>query len=85
MSVEWGSKVNDKGRIGLEVSVSNSNTASTVSINVWFWSKYSVDDTNNILYVNDNATSATTSRGKVTINTTVATGSGWSTSNQKKI
>lgn len=85
MSVEWGSKVNDKGRIGLEVSVSNSNTASTVSINVWFWSKYSVDDTNNTLYVDDNATSATTSRGKVTINTTVATGSGWSTSNQKKI
>ncbi len=83
--IVWGSVVGGYGRIGIYKSLSNTNTASTMTVQVWFWSKYSVDDSNNTLYYNDNASSATTSVGSVNINTTVASGSGWSTSNQVKL
>lgn len=81
----WGSTVGSYGRIGIYVKLTNTNTETTRHTEVWFWSKYSVDDSNNTLYYNDNASSATTSVGSVNINTTVASGSGWSTSNQVKL
>ena len=46
----WGSIVGSgskQGRIGIYVSVSNSNTQSTVSIQVYFWSRYAVSDSGN--------------------------------------
>lgn len=83
--IVWGGIVGGYGRIGIYIKLTNTNTQTTRHTEVWFWSKYSVDDSNNTLYYNDNATSATTSVGAVNINTTVASGNGWSTSNQVKL
>ena len=62
-----------------------SNTQTKRHTEVWFWSKYSVSDSSNTFYYNDNASTATTSKGSRTIKTTVDSGGGWSTSNQQKI
>lgn len=83
--IVWGSIVGGYGRIGIYVKLTNTNTQTTRHTEIWFWSKYSVDDSANTFYYDDNATSATTSKGAVNINTTVASGSGWSTSNQVKL
>lgn len=83
--IVWGSIVGGYGRIGIYVKLTNTNTETTRHTEIWFWSKYSVDDSANTFYYDDNATSATTSKGAVNINTTVASGSGWSTSNQVKL
>ena len=82
-NTKWGSIVGGYGRIGISVTVTNTNTTSSVHVEVWFWSKYSVSDTNNNYYYDNNATTATTNRGSINISTTVSSGSGWSTSNQK--
>lgn len=83
----WGSIVGGYGRIGIYKSISNTNTASTISVQVWFWSKYSVSDTANTLYytLSSSSSSAKDSKGAVSISTSVASGSGWSTSNQVKL
>ena len=80
-----GSVQGGYGRIGLCVKQTNTDTKSNVVIEVWFWSKYSVSDTDNTLYFDNlsSAGSAKTSRGAISISTTVDTGEGWSTSNQK--
>lgn len=83
--IVWGSVVGGYGRIGIYVKLTNTNTETTRHTEIWFWSKYTVDDSNNTFYYDDNATSATTSKGSVNINTTVASGSGWSTTNQVKL
>lgn len=77
----WGSTVGGYGCIGIYAGVSSSATTTTVSIQVWFWSKYSVSDTSNSYYFNAGS-SATSLIGSRSIKTTVASGSGWSTSNQ---
>lgn len=82
-NTKWGSIVGGYGRIGISATVSNTATKSSIHVEVWFWSKYSVSDSNNDYYYNNNASSATTRIGSKTIKTTVASGSGWSTSNQK--
>ena len=82
-NTKWGSIVGGYGRIGISVTVTNTNTTSSVHVEVWFWSKYSVSDTNNDYFYDNNATTATTNRGSINISTTVSSGSGWSTSNQK--
>lgn len=78
----WGSIVNSLGRLGIYTSASSTDTQTTVHVEVWFWSKWSVQDTNNAYYFDASTTTATTSRGSVSINHTVATGDGWSTANQ---
>lgn len=80
----WGDVAGGYGRIGIYVKLTSTSTETKRHTEIWFWSKYSVSDTNNVLYYNDNAASATTSKGSVSINTTVNTG-GWSTSNQVKL
>ena len=85
--IVWGSIVGNYGRIGIYTALSSTNTQTTVTVEVWFWSKYSVDDDSNTLYF-DNLSysgSATTSKGAVSIITTSSTGSGWSESNQRKL
>lgn len=81
----WGSIVGGYGRIGIYTSLSSTNTETTVSVQIWFWSKYSVSDTNNTLYFDNlgSSGSASTSKGAVSLNTTVDSGTGWSTSNQQ--
>lgn len=82
----WGSSVGSgtkQGRIGIYVSLSNTNTQTIVTVQVWFWSKYSVHDSSNTLYYDNEKSSASTSRGSVSIYTTVSSGSGWSQTNQQ--
>lgn len=79
-----GSKSTRKGRIGMSSTITTTATQLTVKIETWFWSMYSIEDTNNKYYYNA-ASSATSLIGSVNINHTVATGSGWSTSNQTKL
>lgn len=85
--ITWGNEVtgstNNAGKIGIYTSVSSSATSSTVSIEVWYWSKWSISDSTNTYYFNNNATTATTSMGAVAISHTVDTS--WSTSNQTKL
>ena len=83
----WGSIVGGYGRIGIYKSISNTNTESTMTVQVWFWSKYSVSDTANTFYytMSSSSSSAKDSKGAVSISTSVASGSGWSTSNQVKL
>ena len=83
--IKWGSIAGSKGRIGIYVKLTNTATQTTRHTEIWFWSKWSVSDSSNTFYYNDNATSATTSKGSVSIKTSVSTGDGWSTSNQVKI
>ena len=85
-STQWGDIIGGCGRIGIDVSVSNSDTESTVVIQTWFWSKYKVKDSNNSVYFNNESTSATTKVATgLAINHTVDTGTGWSTSNQTQL
>lgn len=80
----WGGIINSKSRIGIAISSSSTSTQVTVTAQVWFWSKYSVDEhwANNNFYFDWDRTSASTYRGGVGFQTTVSTGAGWSTSNQ---
>lgn len=80
----WGSTINSKTRIGIAISTSSSSTSVTVTAQVWFWSKYGIDEhwANNSFYFDWDKSSASTNRGGVGFRTTVSTGSGWSTSNQ---
>ena len=83
----WGSISGGYGKIGLYITTSSTNTATTATVEVWFWSKYSVSDSSNTLYFDflSSSGSASTSKGSKSISTTVASGSGWSTSNQVKL
>jgi uncharacterized repeat protein (TIGR02543 family) len=83
----WGSIYGSKGKLGIYTNISSTNTQTTVNVQIWFWTIYGCYDTGNTLYYNvgTNVTSATTSQGAVSINHTVSSGGGWSTSNQTKI
>lgn len=81
----WGSIAGGYGRIGIYIKLTSTATQTARHLEIWFWSKYSVSDTSNTLYSDDDTTTATTSRGSKTIKTTVDSGSGWSTSNQVKL
>lgn len=82
----WGAvsgSSNKQGRIGLYIKLENSNTETDVTIEVWFWSRVSVDDSNNDFYFDNGKSSATTNRGSVSVKTT--SNSSWNTANQVKI
>ena len=83
----WGSVVGSYGRIGIYTGISSTDTTTTLTVQIWFWSKYSVSDTKNNLYFDNLASSgsASTNKGSVSISTTVDSGGGWSSSNQKKL
>lgn len=83
--IVWGATKGSYGRIGIHTSISNVDLKSTVTIQVWFWSKYGVTDSNNRYFFNNNASTATTEIGDVNIKHTVNSGDGWSTSNQTKL
>lgn len=75
-SVVTGSKSTRKGRIGIYLSKTVTDTQVKVAVQVWFYSMYSVDDVNNTFTYNG------TSMGSRDINHTVDSGSGWDTKNQ---
>lgn len=84
----WGSEVNSYSRLGLYIDVTeNSATTYEIDVEVWYWSKYSTNDTTNILYF-DNLSkkgSATTEAAKnLTVKNSSDSG-GWSYDNQIKL
>lgn len=79
---EWGSIAGGYARLGLYIDLSSTATVTTRIVQIWIWSKYSIDDTLNNLYYDNNSTNATTNRGSVVINTKSDSG-GWSTENQQ--
>lgn len=87
VGIVWGDIVGGYGRIGIYTKLSSTDTATTLTCEIWFWSKYSVSDSSNTMYwdVLNSTGSATTSHGKATIDTTVANGIEWSMYNQVKI
>lgn len=85
--IVWGSIAGDYVRLGIYKKISNTDTKTTVTVDLWVWTKYSMDEDYNTLYYDNLASSgsATTDRGSVSIQTSVDSGSGWSTSNQVKV
>lgn len=85
--IVWGSIVGSYGRIGIYKSISSTATETTVNVELWIWTKYSCSDSNNALYYDNLSASgsASTKIGSVTVDTDVASGDGWSTSNQQKL
>lgn len=88
----WGSIVDGtssgrKGRLGIHVSLKHTDTKTTATVQVWFWTIYSCSDVTNTFYFNigQNITSASTSKGAVSISHSIATGEGWNTANQTKL
>lgn len=81
----WGSIAGGYARLGIYVKLTSTATQTTRHTEVWIWTKYSLNDSSNTFYYDDNKSSATTSKGSVSVNTTVTSGDGWSTSNQQKL
>lgn len=85
-SYGWGPIETTKnyGRIGISANVSctDDDENAMVTLEVWFWSKYSATDTNNNLYFDLNTTTASTHVGKADIKTTHNSGSGWNAANK---
>lgn len=83
----WGSVVGSgggQGRIGAYITSSSTNTQTTVTMQVWFWTKYSVEDSSNSFHYSFTGTGVI-NIGSVNISHPVSTGSGWSTQNQTHI
>lgn len=68
-----------QGRIGLYVTSSNKDTQTTITVQIWYWSQYSCQDSSNMFYFGWGA-SASSSIGSKDINTT--SDNGWNTANQ---
>ena len=85
--ITWGSEANGYVRIGIYTSLSHTDTQTTLTVETWLWTKYSLHDSSNNYYYNNLSSpgSATTNRGAIDVYTTVDSGAGWSTSNQMKI
>lgn len=73
---------NKQDRLGIYFSLSNSATETTVNVELWYWTRYAVSDTNNDFYY-DWDSYANTSLGSKNIQH--SSNSSWSTSNQTKI
>ena len=77
----WSSVVNSRYKLGIYTKVSSTDTQSTVTIYVYLWSRWTLSDSYNNYYFNNNATSATTLE-KSDISLSHPTDDDWSTKNQ---
>lgn len=87
-SVVTGSNSGQKGKIGIYVTTSTTNTVVKTTVQIWFWTIYSCYDKSITLKYNageDVTSASTTVVTSKDINHTVDTGDGWSTSNQTKL
>ena len=87
-SVVTGSNSGQKGKIGIYVTTSTTNTVVKTTVQIWFWTIYSCYDKPITLKYNageDVTSASTTVVTSKDINHTVDTGDGWSTSNQTKL
>ena len=87
-STVWGSVVGSgtkQAKLGIYVKSTTSNTQVVREVQVWYWTRCSVLDSTNTFYYDcsQTATSATTSKGSVSISH--SSNSSWSTSNQTKL
>ena len=82
-----GSKDTRQGKIGIYAVATNTDTAASVRVQVWFATMYSCEDGSNSLYfdIGTDVWSASTPRGSASISHPVSSGEGWNTSNQTKI
>ena len=81
-STQWGSirgSGTKQSRIGINVTYSDSATSRTVTIAIWYWTRYRVQDSSNMFRYGWSS-SANTNIGTKSINTT--SNSSWSTTNQ---
>lgn len=69
---------NYQARLGIYISLSSTNTQTTVTAQIWYWARYAVSDSGNTFYM-DWDSYADTSIGSKSISTS---NSEWSTSNQ---
>ena len=79
---EWGAikgSGNKQGRIGIYKSITKSQNEISVTIEVWYWTRYAVDDSSNTFKYGW-GTSAGTTIGSKAINT--KNGESWGTFNQ---
>lgn len=84
----WGAikgEGSGEARIGISVTLESTNTETVRKLQVWAWTKYTVNDSINTLYYDclSESGSAKTSQGSVSVVTTTGTGDGWSEANQK--
>lgn len=86
---KWGSIVGSHGKIGLNFTLKSETTTSlTYTVEVWFASKYSIEDGNNRIYFDVAASSggsASTMVGAKQIKHYIDTGEGWNHVNQTLI
>lgn len=82
-----GSKDTRQGKIGIYAVVTNTDTVTSINVQVWFATMYSCEDGSNNLYFDIGAgvSSASTYAGSASISHPVGTGNPWSPSNQTKI
>ena len=82
-----GKKNTSQGKIGIYAVATNTDTAASVRVQVWFATMYSCEDGSNSLYLDIGADvwSASTLRGSASISHPVSSGEGWNASNQTKI
>lgn len=92
IGIIWGDPIvgsNDtrQGKIGIYAVATNTDTAASVRVQVWFATMYSCEDGSNSLYfdIGTNVWSASTPRGSASISHPVSSGEGWNISNQTKI
>ena len=85
MAIVWGSEYGEYAKLGFDVTTTDTSTKRTVSVDVWLWTKYAATDSSNVFYFDflNSSGNATTSKGAVTIKTTV--NSSWSESNKVKL
>lgn len=85
-SIVTGSSSGRKGKLGIYTSITNSNTETSVNVQIWFATIYSCSDgAANTLYcdIGMGISSASTAvASNIDITHTVATGTGWNTANQ---
>ena len=77
----WLTASYDIYKLGFYVTTSNSGAQTNVTIQTWLWTKYELDDSDNVYYFNVGTTSATTAV-KSDISFSHTNTSSWSTSNQ---
>ena len=82
-----GSNSGRKVRIGIFTSVSNTDTITTINVQVWFWTIYSCADGSNYLYfdIGGGVSEAVTYVGSASVDHKVSSGEGWNSANQTKI
>lgn len=82
-----GKKNTSQGKIGIYAIATNTDTAASVRVQVWFATMYSCEDGSNSLYLDIGADvwSASTYVGSASISHPVSSGDGWNASNQTKI